>query len=86
VCKCGQTLKVRDVQEQHLLMCALADNKESRGTAAGIAKLLHANGIDVRRQTIAQWKSRGVIRPIGEQNGNPVFRVWDIWKALTRQR
>jgi hypothetical protein len=84
VCKCGETLKVVDVQEQHLLTCALAESENAQGTAAAISRLLLANGIKVRRQTISQWKNRGIIAPIGEQNGKPVFRVWDIWSAKTR--
>lgn len=84
VCKCGQTLKVRDVQEQHLLMCALADNKGSKGTAAGIARLLHANGIDVKRWTISQWKKRGLLAAVGMQDGKPVYRVWDVWRLMNR--
>nr|DAI52330.1 MAG TPA: Putative acetylornithine deacetylase [Caudoviricetes sp.] len=84
VCKCGQALKVRDVQEQHLLMCALADGQNAKGTASAVSKLLLANGIKVRRQTIAQWKNRGIIRPCGSDAGKPVFKVWDIWRAITR--
>ncbi|MEE8738301.1 MAG: hypothetical protein SOI66_05255 [Bifidobacterium sp.] len=84
VCKCGQTLRVRDVQEQHLLTCALANGANSQGTAAGISKLLKVNGIDVRRQAIALWKHRGLLHEIGEQDGRPVFRVWDVWKCMTR--
>jgi hypothetical protein len=83
-CKCGQPVNVRQVQEQHLLTCALADNDHAQGTAAAVSKLLKANGINIRRQTIAQWKSRGVIQPVGQQDGKPVFRVWDVWKAMSR--
>jgi hypothetical protein len=84
VCKCGETLKVRDIQEQHLLRCALVSGGRSQGTAAGISKLLHINGIDVRRQTIAQWKKRRLLHSVGEQDGKPVFRVWDVWQLLSR--
>jgi hypothetical protein len=91
VCHCGRTLKVRDVQEQHLLACALISNSDAQsrggmaeGTASAIAKVLKLNGIDVRRQTIAQWKNRGVIKPIRYQGDSPVYRVWDVWKAMTR--
>jgi hypothetical protein len=84
VCRCGRTLKVHDVQEQHLLTCALAANDRAQGTAAAISILLKANGILVRRQTIAQWKRRGIIAPCSMDNGKPIFRVWDVWRALTR--
>jgi hypothetical protein len=90
-CRCGSTLKVRDVQEQHLLTVVLAESSDdakvrsrASGTAAAIARLLHASGINIRRQTIAQWKSRGVIKPVGQQDGKPTFRVWDVWKAMSR--
>lgn len=84
VCKCGQTLKVRDIQEQHLLTCALAENPNAQGTAAAISNLLKANGIIVRRQTIAQWKKRGLLTAVAYASSKPVFRVWDVWKCMTR--
>ncbi|MEK0217258.1 hypothetical protein WM014_00100 [Bifidobacterium mongoliense] len=83
-CTCGQALKVRDVQEQHLLTCALADGINSRGTAAGISKLLKVNGIDVKRWTISQWKKRGLLAAVGTQDGKPVYRVWDVWRLMNR--
>lgn len=86
VCKCGETLKVRDIQEQHLLRCALAQNKKTQGTAAAVARLLKANGIDVKRWTISQWKGRGLLKPVGMSDGKPVFRVWDVWCCLTREK
>ena len=84
VCKCGQTLKVRDVQEQHLLMCALADGQNAKGTASAISKLLHANGIEVKRNTITQWHKRGVLKSVGSNPEHVIFRVWDVWKVLNR--
>lgn len=83
-CDCGATLRIRDVQEQHLLRVALAQNEDSQGTAAAISRLLHANGIDVKRKTINEWRRRGIIRPIAYADGAPVYRVWDVWKASTR--
>lgn len=83
-CNCGMTLKVQDVQEQHLLTCALADNENAQGTAAAISKLLKVNGIDVKRKTINEWRRRGIIMPIIYQNDQPVYRVWDVWKVYTR--
>lgn len=84
VCECGQTLKVRDVQEQHLLMCALASGEHTQGTAAGVSRLLKANGIHIRRQTITEWHRRGILMTVGEQDSKPVYRVWDVWKCLIR--
>jgi hypothetical protein len=84
VCKCGQTLKVRDVQEQHLLICALASGEHAQGTAAGISKLLKVNGIDVKRWTISQWKKRGILKPCGYDGNSPIYRVWDVWRCSTR--
>ncbi|WP_353334518.1 hypothetical protein [Bifidobacterium psychraerophilum] len=86
VCKCGETLKVRDIQEQHLLTCALAQNKKTQGTAAAVSRLLKANGIDVKRWTISQWKGRGLLKPVGMSDGKPIFRVWDVWCCLTRDK
>lgn len=86
VCGCGAALKVRDIQEQHLLMCMLANGDNAQGTAAGISKLLLANGIHIRRQTISQWKNRGLLHPVAYESANPVFRVWDVWKCWTRRR
>ena len=83
-CDCGATLRIRDVQERHLLRIALTDNPNARGTAAAISRLLHANGIDVKRKTINEWRRRHVITPIAYADGKPVYRVWDVWKALTR--
>jgi hypothetical protein len=84
VCKCGSTLKVVDVQEQHLLTCALASGEHAQGTAAAISRLLKVNGIDVKRWTISQWKKRGLLTPVGTSDGKPVFRVWDVWRAIVR--
>jgi hypothetical protein len=84
VCKCGQTLRVRDVQEQHLLTCALASGDHAQGTAAGISRLLKANGIDIKRNTINQWYRRGLLKPVGNDHEHVVFRVWDVWQALNR--
>ncbi|KFI76554.1 hypothetical protein [Bifidobacterium mongoliense] len=84
VCKCGQTLKVRDVQEQHLLTCALASGDHAQGTAAAISKLLKTTGIDVKRKTINEWRRRGIVTPISMDRKSPIYRVWDIWKASTR--
>lgn len=84
VCRCGETLKVTDVQEQHLLTCALASGEHAQGTAAAVSRLLKVNGIDVKRWTISQWKKRGLLTPVGTSDGNPVFRVWDVWRAIVR--
>ena len=85
VCKCGETLKVRDVQEQHLLTCALASGKRSQGTASGISDMLKANGIDIKRKTINEWRRRDIIKPINPGNQPPIYRVWDVWKASIRR-
>lgn len=84
VCNCGTTLKVHDIQEQHLLRVALADNPNAQGTAAAISRLLHVNGIDVKRWTISQWKKRGLLNAVGFQDGKPVYRVWDVWRLHRR--
>jgi hypothetical protein len=88
-CKCGQPVNVRQVQEQHLLTCSIAVDDEERhivttGTASAISNMLKINGIDVKRKTINEWRRRGILSPIGSQYGKPVYRVWDVWKAFTR--
>lgn len=72
------------MQKQHLLTCALADNKNAQGTAADISKLLHVNRIDVRRQAIALWKFRELLKASGVEGGKSVFRVRDGWTCMTR--
>jgi cytochrome c553 len=79
---CHATLKVRDIQQARILRLAASG---AQGTAASLAKLLKSCGVQVRRQTIAQWKLRGIVKPVGEQDGKPVYLLWDIWQACTRQ-
>ena len=84
VCKCGQTLRVRDVQEQHLLTCALASGEHAQGTASAVSKLLLTNGINIKRNTINQWHKRGILQPVEDNHGSLIYRVWDVWQASIR--
>jgi hypothetical protein len=84
VCKCGETLKVTDVQEQHLLTCALTSGEHAQGTASAVSKLLLTNGINIKRNTINQWHKRGILRPVADDHGSLIYRVWDVWKASIR--
>lgn len=81
VCRCGSTLRVRDVVQARVWRLSLCG---AQGTAAGLADLLKACGIRVRRKTISEWRRRGVIDAVGLEDGKPVFRLWDVWRALNR--
>ena len=78
---CHATLKVRDIQQARILRLAASG---AQGTAASLASLFSSCGIPVRRQTIAQWKFRGIVDPISLQGGKPAYMLWDIWQALNR--
>ncbi|MCI1637460.1 MAG: hypothetical protein LKI30_05085 [Bifidobacterium crudilactis] len=80
-CGCGQTVNIPSVQEQRIFKLAISD---AQGTAAALSKLLKSCGIEVRRQTISEWKRRGIIKSVGSQEGKPVFLLWDVWGAYTR--
>lgn len=79
---CHTTLKVREVQQARILRLAASG---AQGTAASLARLLRSCGMPVRRQTIAQWKLRGIVEPVARQDGKPVYLLWDIWRACTRE-
>ncbi|MDN6623091.1 MAG: hypothetical protein L0K70_05260 [Bifidobacterium crudilactis] len=80
-CNCGQTINIPSVQEQRIFKLAISD---AQGTAAALSKLLKSCGITVRRQTISEWKRRGIINSVSTQDGKPVFLLWDVWAAVTR--
>ncbi|WEV72137.1 hypothetical protein [Bifidobacterium sp. ESL0790] len=79
--RCGRTTSVHEVQQLRMVEAATYG---VQGTAADISAMLRDQGIKVRRQTISQWKNRGIIQPVGQQDGKPVFLVWDVWKAMNR--
>lgn len=80
-CSCGHTVNIHQIQEQQMFRLALSN---AQGTAADLSKLLKGCGLDTNRKTINQWHKRGLIHPIGGENGKPVFRLWDVWLALNR--
>ena len=80
-CACGQTINIPSVQEQRIFKLAISD---AQGTAAALSKLLKGCGIEVPSKTISKWKTRRVIKPVGQQNGKPVYLLWDVWAAHTR--
>ncbi|NMM96300.1 PhnA protein [Bifidobacterium sp. DSM 109960] len=83
VCEsCGREQRVRDVAEARVLRLAACG---ATGTAAELAALLGRCGVRVRRGTISKWKSRGIIRPVGDEGGKPTYLLWDIWKAVDRE-
>lgn len=79
---CGKTTSVQEVHQLRMLEAATYG---AQGTASGISSLLRAQGIKLRRQTISQWKNRGIVKPVGQQDGKPVFLVWDVWQAMNRK-
>ncbi|AKV55091.1 hypothetical protein BACT_0507 [Bifidobacterium actinocoloniiforme DSM 22766] len=79
---CGRTLKVKEVQQIRILRLASCG---TQGTAAGLCDLLKGCGVDIKRNTVSQWRKRGIIRQVGVQNGKPVYLLWDVWQALTRR-
>jgi hypothetical protein len=82
VCKCGDTLKVRDVQQLRVLRLASCG---ARGTAAELCRFLKPCGVTIRRKTVSEWKRRGIIAPVTvDQDGLPVYLLWDVWQAFTR--
>ena len=82
VCRCGMTLRIRDVQRTRMLELATVG---TQGTAAGLCRLLASCGVRLRRNTVNQWRRRGVIRPVGrDEEGRPVFLLWDVWQAIGR--
>ncbi|MCI1660064.1 hypothetical protein [Bifidobacterium psychraerophilum] len=80
-CACGQTLDLTAVQEQRVLKLAISN---ARGTAAALSKVFKGCGIAINRLTITQWKRRGIIAAVGDQDGRPVFLLWDVWRAYKR--
>ncbi|MEE8725576.1 MAG: hypothetical protein SOI15_05835 [Bifidobacterium crudilactis] len=80
-CNCGQTINIPSVQEQRIFKLAISD---AQGTAAALSKLLKSCGIEVKRNTINQWRKRGYLKPIGHQDKDPVYLLWDLWAAYNR--
>ena len=80
-CTCGHTVNIHQVQEQRMLRLAISD---AQGTAAALSKLLKGCGIDVKRKTINEWRRRKVLNPVGQQDGKPVYLLWDVWGAANR--
>lgn len=78
---CDKTLNVREIQQIRMLALASAG---TQGTAAELSKLLAACGLKVHRKTITEWRRRGIVQQIGQQDGRPVYLLWDIWHAATR--
>lgn len=81
--KCLGEYRIKDVQKASILRIAVGG---ARGTAASISRLVRPYGLDIKRNTITQWHARGKIESIGEQDGDPVFLVWDVWLAYGERR
>ncbi|MCI1868498.1 hypothetical protein [Bifidobacterium crudilactis] len=80
-CTCGHTVNIHQVQEQRMYRLALSG---AQGTAAALSKLLKGCGVDIKRKTINEWRRRQVLKPIGHQDGTPVYLLWDVWAAANR--
>ena len=80
-CTCGHTVNIRQIQEQRMYRLALSG---AQGTAAALSKLLKGCGITISVETIRQWKKRGIVKSIGKQGKKSVYRLWDVWLAITR--
>ena len=80
-CTCGATVNIRQIQEQRMFRLALSD---AQGTAAALSRTFKGCGITIGVDTIRQWKKRGIIKPIGKQGKKSVYRIWDVWLAITR--
>ena len=78
---CGSTQRISDVRQARILRLA---GYGAQGTAAALSRLFKSCGLRVDRKTISQWSRRGVISPVGDADGRPVFRLWDVWKAIRR--
>lgn len=76
---CGKTLNVHEIQQIRMLAFASAG---TQGTAAELSKLLASCGLKVRRKTISEWKRRGIVHQVGQENGKPVYLLWDVWCRL----
>lgn len=80
-CTCGHTVNIHQVQEQRMYRLALSG---AQGTATALSKLLKGCGITISVETIRQWKKRGIVKSIGKQGKKSVYRLWDVWLAITR--
>lgn len=76
---CYQPNRTRTVIEAHRLMLRTAGTV---GTAAELATLLKGCGYHARRKTISEWKRRGKLDTVGEQDGKPVYALADVLALL----
>lgn len=51
-------------------------------TAANLATLLKGCGYPARRKTISEWKRRGKLTAVGEQDGKPLYALADVLALL----
>jgi hypothetical protein len=45
---------------------------------------LKSCGIELKRNTIKQWREHGHLKPVGNQDGKPVYLLWDLWAAYNQ--
>lgn len=76
---CHQPNPTRTVIQAHHLTLRTAGTV---GTAADLANLLKGCGYHARRKTITEWRRRGKLHPIGDQNGKPLYALADVLALL----
>lgn len=80
--RCREEWKIKDVQQVSVLRLALGG---ASGTAADIARWMDPYGVAIKPNTITKWAKRGILEAVAmNENGNPVYNVWDVWQAFTR--
>lgn len=52
------------------------------GTAAELATLLRSCGYNARRKTICEWRRRGQLTPVAENEQGPVYALADVLRRL----
>lgn len=76
---CYQPNHTRTVIQAHQLMLRTAGTVD---TAANLATLLKGCGYPARRKTISEWKRRGKLTAVGEQDGKPLYALTDVLALL----
>lgn len=81
--RCRGEWRIKDVQQASVLRLALGG---AQGTAAAIARWMDPYGVAVKPNTITKWAKRGILEPVNvDENGNPVYNVWNVWQTFTRR-
>ncbi|PLS26019.1 hypothetical protein [Bifidobacterium parmae] len=79
--RCGRAWRIKDL---HTLAMQRLHARGVKGTPAQLSRLLKPWGIDIKADTIKKWGQRGIIHPVAQDAGRPVYLIWDTWAAHTR--